>query len=90
MNYILEVRKFDETDANRECPTVCEDDEFRMRLNALIEDIESISNVSSVTLEGQSISISTVMDKNDLKTSVKPLFSNHFCYLRFVSLKEKP
>ena len=89
MTYILEVRKFDETDANRECPTVCEDDQFRMRLNALVEDIDSISSVSSVTLEGQSISINTLMDKNDLKTSVEPLFSNYFCYLRFVSLKEK-
>lgn len=87
-NYILTIRPLEEIDASPECPTLCEPDDFEMYADALVQDIQNIKTVTSASRDSLSISIQASIAGDDLEEQMKPLFSNLFCDLRYVSLED--
>ncbi|MCF6292730.1 MAG: hypothetical protein L3J04_04975 [Robiginitomaculum sp.] len=90
MTYVLKIKKFEESDINRDCPFGLDEDyDFDMYANTLAEDIENINGVSSVTRDNDLITIDASIKERDLKEAMKPFFKRDLCFIRYVSLKKE-
>lgn len=94
MEYILKVSRVADSERYIECFSVrfCEE-EYLMRLSALLEDISNLPNVSStqhkVSGDLDCIVIESSLIKEKLLKAMEFFFSRDFCYIRYVDLVEQ-
>lgn len=89
--YKIKIRPASEEDNPREC--LLEDinlNDFEIRLNAMMADIQNTSGIVNLTRVGHEMLISTFFDRETLKNKLNPLFSRDLCHIRFVDLEEVP
>lgn len=88
MKYKLAIRLFEESDISSECPNF-PDEDYEMHINAFVEEIENMNCVSYVLRNDFEFTIETnnQITEKELKELMKPIFSEFFCDLRFVSLE---
>lgn len=87
--YRIKVRPASEEENSRECLLEeVNSDNFQIRLNAMISDMRNIPGVTSLSLIGFEIIISTTFDVDTIKGKLKPLFSRDFCHIRFIELED--
>ena len=85
----LAVRCFAENDISLVCPYMPEDHEFQIYFESLIQDIEKLELVLSVTIDGASIIIQTSsqLTERELKGCIRPFVIGVACFVKFVHLK---
>lgn len=94
MEYILKVSRVADSERYIECFSVrfCEE-EYSMRLYALLEDISSLPDVSSLQHKESDglacIKLESGLSKNQLLEAMESFFSREFCYIRYVDLVEQ-
>ena len=94
MKYILSVCRIACGELHIKCTSVrfCEE-EYLMRLSALLEDISNLPNVSStqhkVSGDLDCIVIESSLIKEKLLKAMEFFFSRDFCYIRYVDLVEQ-
>lgn len=90
MNYRLTVRGFEDQDVDNKCPYSSEEGDLDMYLNSLVEDIESINEVSDVVRDDCFITIKLdePVSKETLLEHMKPFFTDRrVCEYKYVSLE---
>lgn len=82
MNYKLLFEKPE--NISKDCPFLPADADHEMYLSAIIEDINSIDGILNVKrlTDGRVVVATDGMNKDVFLEKLKPLLSNHFCYLR--------
>ncbi len=91
--FILEMRRFRESDINIECPFMAEFEDINLFIRTLREDIENIEGVIEVNSKTNNnnvtFEIKTCLTFEELQDEMKVYLSDHICYLRFINLFTK-
>jgi len=85
-SYELRVRAFEKNDINLECKFMPDHDSFQMYLDALIEDISSLEQITKAEYRGSYIAIETQTEIHECKAIMEPVFSSYICKIRCVSI----
>lgn len=86
--YKIHVRPLNQTDASKDCPfPIIDDYTHTLHLNALIEDIANLPDITSARSSDGNILINSTLLDSELKNKMQHLFSREFCYVKFTKIE---
>ena len=84
--YILEIRQMAEEDISSECPFPPTQSEYFDDVDILCNDISTVFSGQVTWNKNNRISFSSRLPIIEVKENLRPLLSNVFCSIRFVSI----
>lgn len=87
MLYIVKTRMPTNEDISKDCPIIATDfDKYENALYQLKVNISELGAIKSISVYNNELHIESDLDENALKDTIKKLFQDVFCDLRFVSI----